>query len=398
MAFKNDFDMFVGGKSGVFKGVKIDKKQCIAKNIQNLVSITKDHQVTTMSWGDDDEKDVLIGCGLTENRSVKVYDSQHSAFSTSFSCNTGPGKIRGISRYNDCIITAVESGDINLWKRGESVRVIKTSKDLHAMRHSKSNRNIIATGGKEHPLQLFDLEQDKVTFKEKNVRHDWLEMRVPVWVSDIGFLPNSSKIAVCSRYGYVRLYDPLVQKRPVLNVLVKDEALTTLAIAPKENHVVVGSGKGIMNLVDLRNPGKILNTYKGFVGGITAISCPTNNPYIVSVGLDRYLRVHDLNTKELLQKVYLTSRLSSMVLRSEFILNDVLTNEENNEKIQIINVDHDDIKSDQEYDDIFNKMPVIDNDENCNENTMAGKRKIFKLKSKITSNKNDTCNYKKIKK
>lgn len=51
-----------------FLGVKIDKNKCIAKNIQNLVSITKDHEVTTMSWGDDDEKDVLIGCGSAENR------------------------------------------------------------------------------------------------------------------------------------------------------------------------------------------------------------------------------------------------------------------------------------------------------------------------------------------
>lgn len=73
------------------------------------------------------------------------------------------------------------------------------------MRHNKFNKNIIATGGKEHPLQLYDLEQDKVTFKEKNVRHDWLEMRVPIWVSDIGFLPDSSKIATCSRYGYVSI-------------------------------------------------------------------------------------------------------------------------------------------------------------------------------------------------
>ncbi|XP_074097086.1 WD repeat domain 74 lethal (2) k09848 isoform X2 [Cotesia typhae] len=314
--------MFVGGKSGVFKGVKIDKNKCIAKNIQNLVSITKDHEVTTMSWGDDDEKDVLIGCGSTENRSVKVYDSQYSAFSTSFSCNVSPGKIRGISRYNDFIITAVESGDINLWRHSKSIRVIKTNENLHAMRQNKFNNNIIATGGKEHPLQLHDLEQDKITFKEKNVRHDWLEMRVPIWVSDIGFLTDSSKIATCSRYGYVRLYDPLVQKRPVINIDIKDQALTTLAIAPKENHIVVGSGNGIMNLVDLRKPGKVLNTYKGFVGGITAISCPKNNPYIVSVGLDRYLRIHNINTKELLQKVYLTSRLSSMVLRSEFVLKD----------------------------------------------------------------------------
>ncbi|XP_044579016.1 WD repeat-containing protein 74 [Cotesia glomerata] len=380
MNFKDDFDIFVGGKSGVFKGVKIDKNKCIVKNIQNLVSITKDHEVTTMSWGDDDEKDVLIGCGSAENRSVKVYDSQHLAFSTSFSCNVSAGKIRGISHYNNCIITAVESGDINLWRRSESIKVIKTNEDLHAMRHNKFNKNIIATGGKEHPLQLYDLEQDKVTFKEKNVRHDWLEMRVPIWVSDIGFLPDSSKIATCSRYGYVRLYDPLIQKRPVINIEVKDQALTTLAIAPKENHIVVGSGKGIMNLVDLRKPGKVLNTYKGFVGGITAISCPKNNPYIVSVGLDRYLRVHNINTKELLQKVYLTSRLSSMVLRSEFVLKEVESKENitNDENIQII--DDSEIKNDAEYDEMFNNMQVICNDKkepNYNENRIK-KRKIVK--------------------
>lgn len=58
-----------------------------------------------------------------------------------------------------------------------------------------------------------------------------------------------------------------------------------------------------MNLIDLRSPGKILNTYKDFVGSVSAISCTKNNPYIISVGLDRYLRVHHLNTKQLLQKV-----------------------------------------------------------------------------------------------
>lgn len=65
----------------------------------------------------------------------------------------------------------------------------------------------------------------------------------------------------------------------------------------------MGSGKGKMNLVDLRKPGKILNTYRGFAGGITGIACSTSEPYIVSVSLDRYLRIHHIHTKELLKKV-----------------------------------------------------------------------------------------------
>lgn len=67
--------------------------------------------------------------------------------------------------------------------------------------------------------------------------------------------------------------------------------------------IIVGSGKGKMNLVDLRNPAKVLNTYKGFVGSITGIACCKNEPYVVSVSLDRFLRIHHIDTKQLLKKV-----------------------------------------------------------------------------------------------
>ncbi|XP_034945753.1 WD repeat-containing protein 74 [Chelonus insularis] len=368
--FTKDFDIFVGGKSGVFKGVKFDKKTCITKNIQNLVSITKDDEITTMSWADEDEREILIGCGSNEVRSVKIYDSESGTFTSTFRCDIGTGKINGISRYNDAILTAVESGHVKLWRYGKKDElVIEAGENLHKMKHSSVNKNIIATGGKEHKLQLFDLEKKIRIFEEKNVRNDWLELRVPQWVSDIGFLPHSQKIATCSRYGYIRLYDPALQRRPVINIEIKDQALTTLAIAPKEKHIVVGSGKGIMNLVDLRKPGKILNTYKGFVGGITAIACSKDNPYIVSVGLDRFLRVHDLNTKKLLQKNYLTSRLSCLVLRSDFALStekDSVTIKEENE-VEVVNGSNgqsiqdiqEDINTDEEYDAMFNEMQAI---------------------------------------
>lgn len=71
------------------------------------------------------------------------------------------------------------------------------------------------------------------------------------------------------------------------------------------SHVIVGSGTGQMNLVDLRSKGLVMNKYKGFVGGIKSVGCSLSEPYIVSVSLDRHFRIHHLLTKELLFKVSL---------------------------------------------------------------------------------------------
>lgn len=68
-----------------------------------------------------------------------------------------------------------------------------------------------------------------------------------------------------------------------------------------------------MNLVDLRKSGTVLNTYKGFVGGVTGVACSASNPYVASVSLDRFLRIHHMDTKELLKKVISSFR---SILRS----------------------------------------------------------------------------------
>ncbi|XP_011310518.1 WD repeat-containing protein 74 [Fopius arisanus] len=371
MKSKDDFDLFVGGKSGVFKGIKYDKSLCKMKNLQNLVSITSDHEVTAMSWSDENEDEVLIGYGTKDKKGIKIYECGIASFASTFICEAGDGSIRGISRYDDAILTAVESGDVKLWRNEDMGELlVEAGKNLHRMRPSSVDKNVIATGGNEHKLQLFDLEKQTRIFEEKNVRHDWLELKVPLWISDIGFLSESSQIATCSRYGHVRLYDPSAQRRPVINLEVKDEALTTLAVAPKEKHIIIGSGKGIMNLIDLRSPGRILNTYKDSAGSITSIACTRNNPYVVSVGLDRHLRVHHIDTKKLLHKTYLTSRLSCMVLRSNADLDIDPSGKKKREGdkadgvIEVIEAtDEQEEKTIvDECDEIFDKMPVIEDE------------------------------------
>lgn len=102
-------------------------------------------------------------------------------------------------------MTAVHSGEVKLWRFEEQEKIlIKAGDNLDRMRHSKINKNIIATGGNEHKLKLFDLDRQAQVFIEKDMSHDWLQLRVPIWISDIDFLPSTEQIVTVSRHGHVR--------------------------------------------------------------------------------------------------------------------------------------------------------------------------------------------------
>lgn len=350
---KHDFDLFVGGKVGSFKGISISiddqNIKPVVKNIQNLDVLTKEHEITTLSWGDPEELDVLIGLA---SQKVKIYDTDFKAFTSSMDVNCGKGKICGLSRFRRMLVTAVESGHVKIWNTNKSDNILETGCSIEKMRHSAVNPDIIATGGKENELALWNLETMECTFKAKNVRPDMLQLRVPVWVSDMDFLPGSSKAVVCTRHGHVRLYDPgTPQKRPVLSMDIPEQTLTALAITSRDHHVVVGSGKGKIMLVDLRKKGSVVQHYKGAVGAVKSIACHRTQPYLVSVGFDRNLLVHNLNSKALIRKMYLKARLNSILLRSDAFLKIVdapIVKDE--DYIEVIEDD---------YDELFDNMETI---------------------------------------
>lgn len=102
------------------------------------------------------------------------------------------------------LLAARQSGHVIYPRPDEDDGVaINAGPNLHRMRQSNSQKEIIATGGLENPLKLFDVEKEKQIFVAKNVKNDSLELRVPVWISDIGFFPDSSKLITSSKYGHV---------------------------------------------------------------------------------------------------------------------------------------------------------------------------------------------------
>ncbi|KAL7294136.1 hypothetical protein TKK_0012164 [Trichogramma kaykai] len=316
-----DFDVIVGGTTGFIHGVNISSTTNIVKTIQNPASNDNHGEVSCMEWENLNEQNILIGCGKNNVRSVKIYDTENHSLRTLFVADVGLGAIRGLAKYNEQVLTAAESGHIKLWNHcGDEEFVLEAGKNLNRMRRAFMQENIIATGGDENPLKLFDIERQTQIFTAKNVPNDQLtQLKVEIGINDVGFINNSEHIATAGKYGHIRLYDIKAQRRPVVNIQMNGDDIAIKALATcthEDKHIIVGTGKGRMNLIDLRKPGKILNTYKGPAGAITAIAA--TNSEVVSISYDRYLYVHNIKTKALLKKCNLKSKLSAMVLRAQF--------------------------------------------------------------------------------
>ena len=120
--------------------------------------------------------------------------------------------------------------------------------------------------------------------------------------------------------------------------------------------VIVGNTQGKMGLLDIRK-GKLIHLFKGFAGGIRSINCHETKPIVASCGLDRFLRVHDIESKALLYKVYLKSRLNCVVMTPGWSVEEDRITENTDENTE--DVDTEKGSDIEETDDIWDKMKVV---------------------------------------
>nr|XP_020653033.1 WD repeat-containing protein 74 [Pogona vitticeps] len=307
--------VWVGSETGILKGINLQKKQATNFKLGD-VTLSRREAVTAMCWGDAFESEIFVGC---LDGSVRLFSTEKGKFTESRDCHGGEGPFCGLAMLNGSLVTCVASGLLKVWQDASSENVeIQVGPGVCRMRQNPEHPHRVATGGKENCLKVWDLHQpEEPIFRAKNVRNDWLDLRVPVWDRDMQFLPGSEKIVTCTGHHQVRLYDPSSpQRRPVLEATFGEYPLTALSLTPGANSVVVGSSRGDVAVIDLRQ-GRLVKCLKGFAGSVRAIQCHPVLPLVASCGLDRFLRVHNLQHKRLEHKVYLKSRLNCLLLTSQ---------------------------------------------------------------------------------
>lgn len=226
---------------------------------------------------------------------------------------------------------------------------------LNSFVHNPYVRGIFACGGKDNDLQvikLFDKKKKftkkdfesrdswnvKVVFRAENVEPDHLDLEVPIWISDILFFRDAPKkgfkLVTSTRYGHIRKYDTLEDKEPIESYKVSEKPIITLTFANSEQdeiiisdthtfvarlsltkvdskaHRIVSASAGTFFKPSL----KVLGKYSegGNTGAIHGVDIEVTKGVVAFGGLDRYLRVFNINTRALILKVYLGTQISSL--------------------------------------------------------------------------------------
>jgi ribosome biogenesis protein NSA1 len=222
--------------------------------------------------------------------------------------------------------------------------------------HHKNDSKIeFAVGGKENLLKIYDLETKKETFKAKNVKHDFLDMKVPLAISDICFM-DENMISYCTLYHQIRLHDRRVGPKVIMQKAYGEYAFTKMIPSPLNplSEVIVGSTNGgiiSMNWNDVKK--KKFAAFKGSPGSIRDLCVHPKLNYFSTTGADRFVRVFDISRKKLLFSTYLIQKQTCVLFTSEKEV------KENSEEEESESEEEEQIRTINKKEELWNSMEIV---------------------------------------
>jgi len=360
--------VWVGSELGVLKGVNLSTGAFI--NYGNLKSLDKSQGITSMTkilpTTEDQGNRNRFALGRRDG-SACIFDSTTNEFSSPLCC--GASQVSGVVALpHGVVVTCTEKGLLKQWKPTEEDPSVY-NQDCAVEKQVGSNiqtvvantaLTLLATGGEENDLKVWKAEDlSKPAFAAKNVRNDFLNLRVPVWVSAVQFLRDSdNEIVVGTGNHTVRTYDTRVKRRPVLDVEYHEHPITALSVTHDNNTVVIGNSAGFMGELDLRT-GRQVGGFKGVCGSIRDIVCHVTQPYVIICGLDRFVRVYDLKSRRLEKKVYMKSNLNCVSVTSDELELDENSREGVLKRTKEEADDEVEVKEEEEDESVWEGMQVV---------------------------------------
>jgi WD40 repeat protein len=208
--------------------------------------------------------------------------------------------------------------EIRSWPTGEIVSAFQAGTGVEGGSLFSNDPRKLAVGGKNLDLKIWDIETRQTTFKAKNVPNDSLDIAVPIWITDASW-NNDGIVFTSTAYNQIRAYD-LRQRRPVKDISLKQKLdernhhLNCISSTPDNFSVVVGDNFGEVSIVDVLKNGRLISQYKGPKGSIRSISIHADTRTLACGGLDRYIRVFNLDTHKQVGRCYVKQKITSVLL------------------------------------------------------------------------------------
>ncbi|XP_076959554.1 uncharacterized protein LOC143635664 isoform X2 [Bidens hawaiensis] len=198
------------------------------------------------------------------------------------------------------------------------------------------SENYALFGGKGVEVNIWDLATHTKIWSAKSPPKNSLGIFTPTCFTSATFLSKDDhrKFVAGTHNHQVRLYDMAAQRRPVMSFDFRETPIKAVAEDGDGNTIYIGNGSGDLASVDIRT-GKLLGSFLGKCSGsIRSIARHPDLPVIASCGLDSYLRIWDIKSRQLLSAVFLKQHLTNVVFDSHFVDEEVagslapLTNEQ----------------------------------------------------------------------
>ncbi|KAJ2993716.1 WD repeat-containing protein 74 [Globomyces sp. JEL0801] len=253
----------------------------------------------------------------------------------------------GLAHIDGLLISSTDNGIVNYTVGIKTMTVSLHQDNLSKMIVHPKFPNIFATGGNERDLCIWDIQSeqeeiknssdDKVLLKDldgnvlkmikpiwkaKNVRNDKLDMRVNVWITDLQWLnpDNYEELLVATGYHHIRTYNTKLQKRPLTSFTFGEYPIKCIAFLKNDSQseFLISDTVGNLTSIDSTS-GQVVGKYKGIAGAVSGVYACQNSSHVISIGLDRHLRVYEGSAKRrLLQQTYLKQRLSALLVDEDW--------------------------------------------------------------------------------
>ena len=246
------------------------------------------------------------------------------------------------------------------------------------------------------PIVLYNIEKEKIEFKGKNLPHDELGLKIPIYDTDVVEIKNNPRLNyVSTAYGEIRFYDKKASPKPSLDKKVTKSKINKIDITDDNNYLFVADNQGYCAMLDIRKSFCPCKTFKGNTGSIKSMVNIGKNNNLIVAGFDRYIRWYDYKSGNN-DKVFVKNKINSTVLvdlepekkinfeeeeESEIDDSEILDEEDENEEEE-----EDDNEGDEEDDNEGNEE---EDDEDSENNKKTEKLKKKKKNSSDESEKNE---------
>ena len=234
--------VITGDETGLLKFIDISKK-----SVSVFGNQTRTGAIKGISWIVRDESIAI----LRANKQTELWNvcDGNLSISSSYSASSFsiPKGLVAMEKHIGSALLYDNEGHVSIAQRDEQNELHETGsfETRGPVDACASCERGAVFGGCENDLQMWDIETQQVVWKAKNVSNDKLRLRVPIWITAVGFIDDDSSsvsgATIVSGTGYkqVRLYDTRVKRQPITSIDIGEYRVTSIMPSKDcESHAV----------------------------------------------------------------------------------------------------------------------------------------------------------------